>query len=163
VLSVFTNIKTTISNKIGEAKEAVSGIIDKIKGLLGFDGFSWSLPKPKLPHFSVSGGEAPWGFMGNGSLPKVSVEWYAKGGVFDAPTLFTYGGNIGGLGEQGAEAIVPLENNTQWLDRIAERLAGKQQDTPIVLTVDGKVFAQTSINTINQLTRQTGTLGLNII
>jgi hypothetical protein len=33
---------------------------------------------------------------------------------------------------------------------------------PIVLTVDGKVFAQTAINSINDLTRQNGKIGLNI-
>ena len=60
-----------------------------------------------------------------------------------------------------AEAIVPLENNLGWLDKLAtmlnERMGG---NTPVVLNVDGKTFAQTAINTINQQTRQTGKLGL---
>ena len=65
--------------------------------------------------------------------------------------------------ENGTEAVVPLERNTQWLDKIAERLNSSRSNQPIILEVDGKVFAQTSIDSINQLTRQTGTLGLNIV
>jgi len=57
------------------------------------------------------------------SVPHISVNWYAKGGVFDTPTLFGYAGGLGGLGEAGAEAVVPLERNTEWLDKIAERLS----------------------------------------
>lgn len=82
------------------------------------------------------------------------------GGVFDNPTLFGYNGKLGGLGEDGAEAIVPLEKNTYWLDRLATMLAEKQGTQPIVLTVDGKVFAQTAINTMNSYAMQTGKLNL---
>jgi hypothetical protein len=96
-------------------------------------------------------------------VPSLTVDWYAKGGVFDSPTLFGYGGGIGGLGEAGAEAVVPLEKNTKWLDIIADKLAAKQGNQPIVLTVDGKVFAQTSIDAINNLTRQRGSLALNLV
>lgn len=159
----FGNIKQSIQDAIEDARSFVSEKIAAIKDLLGLKGFSWSLPKPSFPKFSVSGGEAPWGFMGQGSLPKIKISWNALGGVFDKPTVFGYGGSLQGIGEAGAEAVVPLEKNTQWLDRIAERLAAKQGNTPIVLTVDGKVFAQTSIDSINQLTRQTGHLSLNIL
>ena len=156
VLSVFDGIKTGITNAINGAKQGVSDAIDKIKG---FFNFSWSLPKIKMPHFSITGSFS----LNPPSIPKFGVEWYAKGGVFDSPTLFGYGkGSIGGLGEAGAEAIVPLENNTKWLDKIAERLSAKQGKTPIVLTVDGKVFAQTCIDTLNQRVKQTGSLELQL-
>ena len=158
VSGVFESIKTSITDKIDAAKDGVSSAIDKIKGF--FTGWSWSLPKIKLPHFSITGSFS----LAPPSIPKFSVSWYAKGGVFDKPTLFPYGnGSIGGLGEAGAEAVVPLENNTKWLDKIAEKLSAKQGNKPIVLEVDGKVFAQTSIDSINQLTRQSGKLGLNLI
>ena len=68
------------------------------------------------------------------------------------------------IGEQGKEAVVPLENNTEWLDMLEERLSGNRDvTTPIILNVDGKTFAQTSIKTINELTAQTGTLGLRVM
>ena len=147
-------VKTKFSNIMENAKTIVSNALEKIKSFFKFE---WSLPKIKLPHFSISGKFS----LDPPSIPKISVSWYQKGGVFDYPTLFGYGnGSVGGLGENGAEAIVPLEKNTYWLDKIADRLAARQGDTPIVLTVDGKVFAQTSIDSINRLTKQTGSLGL---
>ena len=159
VVNIFNSIKDSIKDKIDGAKDAVKSAIDKIKDFFNFE---WKWPKIKLPHFKVSGSINPVDWFTQG-VPKLSVSWYAHGGVFDKPTLFNYGGNVGGLGEAGAEAIGPLEKNTEWLDRIAERLSEKSGNQPIILEVDGKVFAQTSIDTINQLTRQTGTLGLNIV
>lgn len=160
VENVFNAVKEKIINPVKEAKEKVSNFVEDIKNKFNF---SWKLPKPKFPTFSVIGGEAPWGFMGKGSLPKISINWNALGGVFDSPKLFNYGGSLQGIGEDGAEAVVPLEKNTQWLDRLAERLAAKQNGIPIVLQVDGKTFAQVSIDSINALTKQRGTLGLNLV
>ena len=93
----------------------------------------------------------------------MGVTWNARGGVFDSPTLFNYGGSLQGIGENGAEAVVPLENNTEWLDKIAARLNAKTGNTPVILQVDGKTFAKTAISTINDLTRQQGKLSLNLI
>ena len=156
VKTKFGEIKSGITEKIEGARDAVKNAIEKIKGF--FD-FKWELPKIKLPHFSISGKFS----LNPPQIPKFSVSWYKLGGVFDSPTLFPYGGSIGGLGEDGAEAVVPLEKNTQWLDRIAEKLASKQGSTPIILQVDGKTFAKTSIDSINQLTKQTGSLGLILV
>ena len=156
VKTKFGEIKSGITEKIEGARDAVKNAIEKIKGF--FD-FKWELPKIKLPHFSISGKFS----LNPPQIPKFSVSWYKLGGVFDSPTLFPYGGSIGGLGEDGAEAVVPLEKNTQWLDRIAEKLASKQSSTPIILQVDGKTFAKTSIDSINQLTKQTGSLGLILV
>lgn len=152
-ISIFENIKSGISDKLEAAKNTVSNVIEKIKGFFKFE---WSLPKLKMPSISIEGKFS----LNPPQVPRFSINWNALGGVFDKPTIFGYGGSLQGIGEDGAEAVVPLEKNTQWLDRIAERLAAKQGSTPIVLTVDGKVFAQTSVNAINQLTKQTGSIGL---
>ena len=163
VSSVFDNIKGAITSKIEAAKDKVSGIIDSIKGFFDLSGGEFKLPKIKMPHFSIKPQGWKIGDLLKGSIPKLGISWYAKGGVFDKPTLFGYGnGVIGGLGEAGAEAVVPLEKNTKWLTRIADMLAERQGNTPIILTVDGKVFAQTTIDSINRLTKQTGKLGLNL-
>lgn len=156
VSSILGNIKSKFDSIFNSVKTTVSNAIERIKSVMNFE---WSLPKLKLPHVNISGSFS----LMPPSVPRFSIDWYAKGGIFDSPTLFGYGnGLLGGLGENGAEAIVPLEKNTQWLDRIAERLQ-EGKNIPIVLNVDGKTFAQTSIKTINDLTRQTGTLALNII
>lgn len=155
ITKTFDNIKKSISEKIDGAKNKVKETIDKIKG---FFNFKWELPKLKMPHVKIKGEFS----LVPPKVPTFSIDWYAQGGVFDSPTLFNYGNRIGGLGEAGAEAIVPLEKNTQWLDKIADKLASKSGSTPIILQVDGKTFAQTSVSTINQLTKQTGKLELQL-
>lgn len=156
VSSIFGNIATTVGSKIDAAKSAVTTGINAMKAAFNF---SWSLPKLKLPHIKISGKFS----LNPPSVPSFSIAWYKRGGVFDFPTLFGYGGMMGGLGEDGAEAIVPLEHNTEWLDKIAERLFSKQGNTPIILQVDGTTFARTSVNSINQLTKQTGSLPLVLV
>ena len=157
VKAKFEAVKSGIQEKINAAKNVVKNGLDAIKNF--FSGANWKLPKIKLPHFSISGEFS----LNPPSIPSISVDWYAKGGVFDSPTLFGYGGNIGGLGEAGAEAIVPLEE-TKWIDVLAARMIDKVgANRPVVLEVDGNVFARTAISTINQNTRQTGKLALNLI
>lgn len=156
VTEKFDSIKSKIREKIEAAKDAVKSAIDKIKG---FFNFSWSLPKLKMPKISISGKFS----LSPLSVPKFSISWNKLGGVFDKPTLFNYGGSLQGLGEDGAEAVVPLENNLEWLNKLASMLSDRMGNNPVVLNVDGKVFAQTAISTINQQTRQTGKLALNLV
>ena len=156
--SVWNSIKSAITTPIETAKEKVRSAIEKIKS---FFNFSWSLPHLKMPHITITGEFS----LVPPSVPHFSIEWYKLGGVFDSATLFGYGnGKIGGLGEDGAEAIVPLENNLEWLDRLATMLADKMgTDRPIILEVDGKVFGQIACDSINGLTRQTGRLNIALV
>lgn len=102
VRRVFNAVKSAIADPIGTAKRLVSEGIGKIKSII--DGLHIKLPEIKLPHFSVTGGEAPYGLGGKGSLPHFSIDWYAKGGIFDGASLI-------GVGERGAEAVVPLTSD----------------------------------------------------
>lgn len=157
VVGVFNKIKNGISEKMNGAREAVKNVIDRIKS---FFNFTWSLPKLKMPHLKITGEFS----ISPPKVPKFAVDWYARGGVFDKPMFFTSGGRLGGLGEAGAEAVVPLENNTQWLDKIADRLSDKLGGgRNIVLQVDGKTFGQISVDSINALTKQTGNLPLVMV
>lgn len=103
----FNAIKDAIMNPVETAKRLVGEAVETIKSKFRF---SWSLPRPSLPHFSVSGGKAPWGFMGKGSLPSVSISWYKKAEdepyLLDGATLFGRSGNklLGG-GERKPEII----------------------------------------------------------
>ena len=99
VLGIFESIKKGITDKIQWAKDRVSGIVDGIKNLFNF---SWSLPAPQLPHIA-------WHWEDVGGIVSFPVfdgiDWYAKGGIFDAPTLI-------GVGEAGKEAALPLNAKT---------------------------------------------------
>ena len=91
--TIWNGIKTAITKPIEAAKTAVSNVINGIKRV--FSGLKLQLPEFKLPHFKASGGQPPWGLLGKGSLPKLSVEWYAKaaeeGALFTRPQLIGVG------------------------------------------------------------------------
>lgn len=104
----FESIKKKITEPIETAKRTVQDAIQTIKGL-----FPITLGKIfsgiKLPHFRISGGEVPWGIGGLGQKPSVSIDWYAKGGIFKQPTIFATPLGYQGVGEAGAEAVLPLD------------------------------------------------------
>ena len=146
VSNIFNSIKTTASNvwnkikeamskPINKAKEIIKGAIDKIKSI--FSGLKLKLPKFKLPHFHISGGKAPFGLGGKGSLPKFSVDWYAKGGIFDGASLI-------GVGEKGPEAVIPLDKLWTKMDKIAEGTGGDQIQINVYASpgMDVKVLAE---------------------
>ena len=99
VRNAFNSIKSAMTQPIQSARDTISGIIKKLKGL-----FPLSVGKIfsniKLPHFKISGGQAPWGIGGKGTKPTIGIDWYAKGGVFDNPSII-------GVGEAGREIVTP--------------------------------------------------------
>ena len=112
VTTVFNAIKTTISNVMTTAKNTVKTGIDSIKNLFNF---KVELPKVKLPLFSVSGSKNPIDWIDKG-VPKISVKWYKDGGIFQKPTLFNTVSGFKGVGEAGAEAVLPIEKLQMFID-----------------------------------------------
>lgn len=101
VRSTFDSIRKTISDKIASARDSVKKAIDRIKG---FFKFSWQLPKPKIPSFSLKGKFS----LAPPSVPKISIKWNAAGAVFDEPTIFSTRLGLQGVGERGPEAVAPI-------------------------------------------------------
>lgn len=95
---IFDGIKTAITKPIEGAKTVVLGIIDAIKG--AFSKMNITIPKPKLPKVSVSMKKGVMGIP----YPDFDVSWYAKGGLFNGPSVI-------GVGEAGTEAVVPLQGH----------------------------------------------------
>ena len=149
LISPFAGIITLIANNL-----------DKIKRLFNFN---LSLPKIKIPRFSVSWStDGFWGnvgqFLGMPGKPIIDVTWLAKGGIVSSPTLF-------GAGEAGREAVLPLDRNTGWMDELADRLAttiahgggGSDESITINLYVDKSVLAKITAKSLQDLQRQSGT------
>lgn len=103
VSNAWANVTSFIQNPIEEAKTFISNIISDIEGF--FADAKLELPNIKLPHFSITGDFS----LNPISVPKLSVDWYAKGGVLQEPTIFGLNGNsLMGGGEAGAEAVAPI-------------------------------------------------------
>lgn len=106
VEQIFSGILNTILATIGldmdQAKSIFNSAIEFIKGLVKFE---WSLPHLKMPHFSITGSFS----LNPPSVPRLSVSWYAKGGILDGAQIFgALGNTLLGGGEAGPEAVLPL-------------------------------------------------------
>ena len=110
VTSIFNAIKDAIMKPIQTAVDFVKNAIDKIKGF--FSGVKITAPHIPMPHFKITPSGWKIGDLLKGSIPKLGIDWYAKGGIFDRPT-------IAGIGEKGAEAVIPLDTLWKKLDAIA--------------------------------------------
>lgn len=105
----FTNMQYTVSGAFDTIRANIESAIYSIQGL------DWSIPAPHLPHITVWYDTV---YSGDGSsfdIPQFDVQWYAKGGILKNPTLF-------GMGDAGAEALVPLERNTEWIGKVAAEM-----------------------------------------
>ena len=111
IRQTFSKIKTAMTGPFEAAKSKIKSIIDAIKGF--FNNVKLSAPHVPLPYFKIR----PEGWkiddLVKGKIPSLSVKWYAKGGIFNRPTVLT------GVGEAGPEAVVPLNTLWQKLDNIA--------------------------------------------
>ena len=139
-IGIFDDIKNGIKEKIEWARDKVKGAVDAIKGF--FD-FQWSLPKIKLPHFSVTG---KFG-LNPPSIPRFNVEWYAKGGILNRPTIFgTNGDNLMGGGEAGPEAVMPISLLKQYIrDEI-------QQNNSLLAQLLVEAIKSLEIKAVNNIT-----------
>ena len=81
-----------------------------------------------------------------------TISFAARGGVFRSATLTM-------LGEAGTEAVVPLENNTGWMDVMAEKLGermGGAGTITIPVYIGGEKLAEAVVEAVNAETRRTG-------
>lgn len=115
VSEIFNNIKSTISNKINQAKDIVHDAIEKIKSLFNF---SWSLPHLDLPHFSIVGEFS----LKPPRVPHLSVDWYAKGAIFRKATIMQTNSGLKGVGEAGAEAVLPISNLITYVEDAMQKI-----------------------------------------
>lgn len=166
--SVWNGIKTAIETPINAAKNTVKSVIDSIKGFFNFK-FSW--PKLPLPHFSIKPKGWAIGDLLKGSIPSLGIDWYAKGAIFDEPTIFPTAQGFKGVGEAGSEAVTPIdvlldyvrtavkeenESVTYYIQKMIDMMDDYMRqliakiDRPIVLD-DGTLVAKTAKKMDDQL------------
>lgn len=169
VSDIVTNIKDGMLDKFNKLKDGISSIWDGIKNVVrnAINGIIDSINRMisgletalnvivdlinKIEITNPFTGKEIW----SPHLPTMSfsrIPKLAKGGVVDSATLAM-------VGESGKEAIVPLENNTEWMDKMATKVVGMMQavnslnnenltiNVPVELK--GKVIAQEIIKDLN--------------
>lgn len=128
VKGAFTKIPSAVKSIFTKAVSLVKSFPGRFKSALKF---SWSLPHLKLPHLSVSGGKAPFGIGGKGSLPSFHISWYKK--AMESPYIFS-DATLFGAGEAGDEM---LYGRSRLMSDIREATRGTKNDVTINVTVNG--------------------------
>ena len=109
ITNTFSKIGTNISNAIGSSvKAGLNGVISVIEGTInsGINLINGAIRLiNKIPGVDIS------------NIREVNLPRLAKGGIVTRST-------IAEIGEDGAEAVVPLEKNTEWIDKLAEKVNG---------------------------------------
>ena len=151
VMTIFENIKNGITEKISAAvnkvKEIFGSIADKVSEVWGK--IKGIIKAPKIVQkgtVSIAGVSTP--------IPKLGLEWNAKGGIMTHPTAFGYAnGKVQMGGEAGAEAILPLRTFWNNLSQyIAESNKGGNTITneiKIVINADNKTTDEIADDVIN--------------
>lgn len=120
IVNIFTSIGTAIGNAIGGAfKNVVNSIIgfaeNTINMFIRAINSAISLIN-NIPGVKIS------------TLTELKIPRLARGGVVSQPT-------VAQIGEAGEEAVMPLENNTEWIDKLASKINGSSNNNPDIIPV----------------------------
>ena len=131
--------KSALNGLIGIVEKACNWIIDQLNKL-----------SFKIPDWVPEIGGKKFGI----SINRISIPRLAEGGIVTQSILAN-------IGERGKEAVLPLENNTEWMDALADRISARNNNpTKVILKVGEKELGWATIGAINGITEQTGELKL---
>ncbi len=126
-LEKFDRLKSGVTEKLEAVKSFVSNTVQKLKDFFHFD---WSLPKIKLPHFSMKGSFS----LNPPSIPHIGVEWYKKAMdhpvLMEKPTAFGINsfGQIMAGGEAGSEVVSGTETLMEMISAAVAENNGRMQE-----------------------------------
>ena len=113
-------MKDALNGVIGIVERTINNIVSKLN--------SFSI---KIPNWVPTYGGSSLGF----NIPYAHLPRLAKGGIVNNPSR----GQAVIAGEAGAEAILPLQNNTEWMDMLVDKVADRVSMNVVNrITIDGK-------------------------
>ena len=164
VIDKLTGGKLTgVKNKFWSKFEEIKNVVKN-----AFFAGEWPTPKIKMPHFKISPPGWSIGDLVKGSIPRLSVNWHAKGAILNRPTVINQSGNtIDVAGEAGPEAVTPIEtlkkyvreevraNNADLIKALAEVLGDLGLTMENVINLgDERIYQKVVKLTIKELNRQ---------
>lgn len=147
-------LPTVESSAMQAASQVIASWVSTFKRQLKF---SWTLPTPHgyLPNISVTMREATssdGSTKANYPVFTKSLQWFAKGGIFDAPSVI-------GVGESGAEAVVPLDKMWNRMSKEFDKHLGGNKTVNNYFTVNGsqdpEAWAMATARTLKRELRMT--------
>lgn len=148
VSGIWQGLVAIIKTPFNIVISAINGIIDSINKV-----------KFTVPTWVPVFGGKEWGGL---NIKKLT--YFAEGGIVTRPTQAL-------IGESGPEAVVPLKNNTEWINKVAATINEKETDNSQIvvlleelidvvsskdLTIDGNSLTNTIVKTINKKSRLLG-------
>lgn len=119
--SVADFIGSIFESKINMVKGIINAVISLINGAIG----AINKLKVDIPEWVPKYGGSTFG-VNIPLIPKL-----AKGGIVDKATLAM-------IGEAGTEVVMPLENNTAWIDKLADKISAKSGNTSKTYNITNK-------------------------
>lgn len=137
--SMINGLKSLFGSIADVFKVPINGIIDLINKVL--QGLNKTIKVPDwVPGLGGKGVNFP-------TIPRL-----AKGGVIDQATMAL-------IGESGSEVVMPLENNTDWIDTLASKInerTGGGQPLQLIVQIGEDKVASKVIELINEKTHMSG-------
>lgn len=145
VAGVFSNIwdkvKGWINKLIGGVESMVNGIISGVNWLIDKFNSLAEVGKSVGVDLTIS------------KISTINLPRLAKGAVVDQPTAAV-------IGEAGKEVVMPLENNTGWISKLAQQInqqnGGSTNSLTLAIYFRTRKLAEYVIKDINQITQETG-------
>lgn len=144
IKNVFAPVGTTFQN-IGDSilnglKSVVNSLIWGINQIISFPFNKLNDALRTIKNVNILGTK-PFDWIQEIGVPQ--IPYLAKGGVLKK-------GQMAFLEGQGDEAVIPLSQNTEWIDKVAEKLSEKRQSVYYNLEIHIDKMGQTSEDDIEQ-------------
>ena len=144
----FSKIGTKIGDAIGGAvKSGLNGVLSMIENIInkGIGLINGAIDIiNKIPGVDI------------GKIEELALPRLAKGGIVDRPT-------IAEIGERGREAVVPLENNTDWMRKLAKEISsaiGSNNGQPII--IENHVYLEGEAKGVFKLVREQNNINTRV-
>ncbi len=131
---VFDGIKEGIS---GTFTTVVNGLIDGINRVISVPFKAINTALRKIRDITIAGIQPFKDRISEISIPEIPR--LAGGGIVDKKTIAM-------IGERGREAVIPLKNNTEWLDMVADRVASRMQAGSVVNNFNQTIYSPKAVS-----------------